>query len=228
MNRFLFIFIFTIFISGCIQSEEDKMRENLKEKIKIENNKTLQALDYCKEIIIKKIGKSTNEITIPKYSMKSLENTKLNNVIAPFRDGYIAEFHWTGINKVILNNIDGQEIKINIICEYDIKKNKLIDFSIYSNKEDNFIPRSMNEYPTEYFLISKEKNGEYVKTVHTRLSSQNVGYSLSLIDCKKTQYQDLGYGEKGKLEIDMYDNAKWIKPIFGSSKADLIAYICER
>ena len=43
---------------------------------------------------------------------------------------------------------------------------------------EELIPRSMSE-KAEYYLISVERDGEYLKTVHRRTSSWGTGYSVT-------------------------------------------------
>lgn len=91
---------------------------------------------------------------------------------------------------------------------------------------EELIPRSMAE-KAEYFLISAEKDGEYLKTVHRRTSSWGTGYSVTRIDCNNKRYMDLGYGDGSQSNIKLYDKTQWTKPIQGSSKSDLVNFVCK-
>lgn len=96
---------------------------------------------------------------------------------------------------------------------------------IQSNREGSLIPRSTSEN-AEYYLISVKADQDTIKTLHSRISPQSIGYSLTRIDCTSKRYQDLGYGENSKTQIKMYDNPQWTDAISGSSKSDLIEFAC--
>jgi hypothetical protein len=88
------------------------------------------------------------------------------------------------------------------------------------------IPRSSFE-KAKYYLISVEKDGQYYKTIHSRISSKSTGYSASRIDCINQKYQDLGYGDN-QSTITMYKKVNWAVLIPGSSKSDLVNYVCKK
>ena len=92
---------------------------------------------------------------------------------------------------------------------------------------EELIPRSMAE-KAEYYLISVEKDGEYLKTVHRRTSSWGTGYSVTRIDCNSKTYMDLGYGDGSISNIKMYDDIRWTEIVKGSSKSDLVSYVCRK
>jgi hypothetical protein len=218
LNKLILVCL-VIGLSGCMKSEDEKRLEQLDEIVRLEKVKTQAIGELCANKI-KKLAKNPNDVVIiPKHSLKSLEGSSID-AVAPFRDEVIAQFHWTGKNKISINGD-----KYNVICEYNIENDKEVDFSVYSKKDNNFIPR-YSEPDVEYFLISKEKDGEYIKTLHTRLSTQHVGYSLTRIDCKGNRYQDLGYSEKGKFDIEMYKDVTWANIISSSSKSDLYRFSC--
>lgn len=91
---------------------------------------------------------------------------------------------------------------------------------------EELIPRSMAE-KAKYYLISVEKDGEYLKTLHRRTSSWGTGYSVTRIDCDNKRYMDLGYGDGSESNIKMYDDIRWTEPVQGSSKSDLLNYVCK-
>lgn len=93
--------------------------------------------------------------------------------------------------------------------------------------EGEIIPRSMSEQ-ANYYLISTEADGEYLRTVHSRISSTSHGYSVTRIDCLNRRYQDLGYGEDRLTDIKMYNNNQWAGLVSGSSKDDLVTFACYR
>ena len=92
---------------------------------------------------------------------------------------------------------------------------------------EELIPRSMAE-KAEYYLVSVEKDGEYLRTLHRRTSSWGTGYSVTRIDCDSRRYMDLGYGDGSVSNIKMYDDIRWTEAIKGSSKSDLVNYVCKK
>jgi len=102
-----------------------------------------------------------------------------------------------------------------------------IAFVWQSALAEELIPRSMAE-KAEYYLISVEKDGEYLKTVHRRTSSWGTGYSATRIDCDSRKYMDLGYGDGSISKIKMYDDIRWTKIVKGSSKSDLVNHVCRK
>ena len=91
---------------------------------------------------------------------------------------------------------------------------------------EELIPRSMPE-KAKYYLITVEKDGEHLKSVHRRTSSWGTGYSVTRIDCVNRRYMDLGYGDDSQSNIKMYDTTQWTAPINGSSKSDLVNFVCK-
>ncbi|MEX0963807.1 MAG: hypothetical protein WDZ52_07205 [Pseudohongiellaceae bacterium] len=94
-------------------------------------------------------------------------------------------------------------------------------------QEGELIPRSTPERAS-YYLITTESDGEYLRTVHSRISSSSHGYSVTRIDCTNRRYQDLGYGEDLQSNIKMYNNVQWAALVSGSSKSDLVNFVCNR
>ena len=88
------------------------------------------------------------------------------------------------------------------------------------------IPRSVAE-AAEYYLISVEKDGDYLKTLHRRTGSSGTGYSVTRIDCASRRYMDLAYGDGSRSNIRMYDDTSWTELVPGSSKSDLVNYVCK-
>ncbi len=99
--------------------------------------------------------------------------------------------------------------------------------SVASVAEGELIPRSMSEQ-ANYYLITTESDGEHLRTVHSRVSSASHGYSVTRIDCTNRRYQDLGYGEDRQSNIKMYDNIQWAELVPGSSKDDMVTFVCNR
>lgn len=93
--------------------------------------------------------------------------------------------------------------------------------------EGELIPRSMYE-KANYYLISVKPDDKYLQTLHSRVSAMSHGYSVTRIDCTNRRYQDLGYGEDNQSNIKMYDKAQWSGLVTGSSKSDLVTFVCSK
>lgn len=93
--------------------------------------------------------------------------------------------------------------------------------------EGQLIPRGIYE-KANYYLISVKQDGKYLQTLHSRVSSMSHGYSVTRIDCKNRLYQDLGYGEDNQSNIKMYDETQWTELVTGSSKSDLLTFVCSK
>lgn len=96
---------------------------------------------------------------------------------------------------------------------------------------EKLIPRSTAERCKYYFLKSESVNG-LLKITHKQVCSKNefysgVGYSLTLINCKKRLYKSLGYGDDSLSNINLYKKSNWTRLVQGSSKSDLINFVCE-
>ena len=79
----------------------------------------------------------------------------------------------------------------------------------------------------KYYLISVEKDGEYLKTLHRRTSSSGTSHSITRINCADKRYMDLGSGGGPVSNIRMYDGTSWTELVPGSSKSDLVNYVCK-
>lgn len=97
----------------------------------------------------------------------------------------------------------------------------------FENAEGELIPSS-NQENANYYLIKVERDGVYLRTLHSRISSMNHGYSYTLIDCESRRYQDLGYVSDSQENIKLYDDLKWTELFTGSSKSDLVSFVCEK
>lgn len=100
------------------------------------------------------------------------------------------------------------------------------DNSVHKSKAQ-LIPRSMEE-KANYYLIALEKEGAYLKATHSRISTMSQGFSHTLINCQSQRYQVLGYGEGNIENIKMYKRSPWTDLVKGSSKSDLVSFVCSK
>lgn len=79
-----------------------------------------------------------------------------------------------------------------------------------------------------YFLVYIEKYGNNYITIHSRIGVDTTGYTKSEINCRTMMYRELGYTER-HIEHFQYsedEDGKWIDLVSGSSKSDLVHYVC--
>lgn len=88
------------------------------------------------------------------------------------------------------------------------------------------IPRTMGDKGKYYLLDAKTKNG-ITSTLHKRVGVNETGYSKTEINCKSMQYRDMGYSEAGPDKIAGSPD-KWTEVLSGSSKSDLLNFVCSR
>lgn len=88
------------------------------------------------------------------------------------------------------------------------------------------IPRTMFD-KGKYFLLDAKTKGVITTTVHKRVGVNETGYSKTEINCKSMQYRDMGYSEAGPDKITT-TAGKWTDVLAGSSKSDLVNFVCSR
>lgn len=88
------------------------------------------------------------------------------------------------------------------------------------------IPRTMADKGKYYLLDAKTKGG-ITTTLHKRVGINETGYSKTEINCKTMQYRHIGYSEDGPEKIAGVAD-KWTDALSGSSKSDLVNFVCSR
>ena len=86
------------------------------------------------------------------------------------------------------------------------------------------IPRTMADKGSYYLLDLKMKGG-IATSLHKRVGVDETGYSKTEINCKSMQYRDIGYSEVGPDKISDLPG-KWTDALEGSSKSDLVNFVC--
>ena len=99
-------------------------------------------------------------------------------------------------------------------------------FTIEANAAEVEIPRTMTD-KGRYYLMEATTKGGITTTVHKRVGVSEAGYSKTQINCKSMQYRDMGYSEAGPDKI-AGSPGKWTEAITGSSKSDLVNFVCSR
>jgi hypothetical protein len=97
--------------------------------------------------------------------------------------------------------------------------------------EDVLIPRSTTE-KCQYYLVKSEKVKGNIRATHKQVCPKNeyysgVGFSITDINCNNRKYKSLGYGDDLVSNVTLYKNTKWTKLITGSSKSDLVSFVCK-
>lgn len=90
------------------------------------------------------------------------------------------------------------------------------------------IMRSSRGDKGRYFLVYIEGGNGKFTAISKRISAEVVGYSKVEINCGSRVYRELGYTER---HIEYFANAqdsptKWTSLVDGSSKSDLVNYVC--
>lgn len=88
------------------------------------------------------------------------------------------------------------------------------------------IPRTMADKGT-YYLLESNATGGIRTTLHKRVGVNETGYSKTEINCKTMQYRDMGYSEVAPEKI-VVTPGNWTSVIPGSSKSDLVNFVCSR
>jgi len=123
MKKIILFLIIGIFITAC--ESKSKKEIAIEKALQREESQTIKAKILCKNIILN-ISRDPSRVIIPQYDMLGLDSS----YIAPFRDGVIALFHWTGAHQVRMPNGFGGMNLVNIICEYNIETDKLVKFTV--------------------------------------------------------------------------------------------------
>lgn len=79
----------------------------------------------------------------------------------------------------------------------------------------------------KYYLLEKQqqKNGNWL-VLHKRVSPQNLGFTKTEINCKTIKFKVISYGDDA-IENMKPTNDRWADIVQGSSKSDLIKYVCK-
>ncbi len=96
-----------------------------------------------------------------------------------------------------------------------------------ANAAEVEIPRSAAGDKGRYYLLEAKKDGDIIKTLHKRVGVDSVGYTRCEINCKSNKIRDIGYSEEGPDKINA-NPTKWYDLVEGSSKSDMVHFVCKR
>ena len=89
------------------------------------------------------------------------------------------------------------------------------------------IPRSMAGEKGKYFLLEAKAEAGIVKALHKRVGPSGPGFTRTEINCKAMRIRDMGYSEDSAVAIKITPG-KWYELVPGSSKSDLVNFVCKR
>jgi hypothetical protein len=95
---------------------------------------------------------------------------------------------------------------------------------------DNFgtlIPRSMKGDKGTYYLLKLEKVGTVFKVIHKRVGVDSVGFTKTEINCSNMTYRVIGYSEQS-IDSIIDSPSDWTRLVEGSSKSDLVRFVCKK
>lgn len=91
------------------------------------------------------------------------------------------------------------------------------------------IPRSTPGDRGRYYLLEAVRDGDVVHTLYKRVGPSVTGYTRFDVDCTTRQHRDLGYSEESPEAIRPYEHPPdWSDFIEGSSKGDVVKFVCAR
>lgn len=92
---------------------------------------------------------------------------------------------------------------------------------------ETMIPRSVPGDKGQYFLLDAKKTGDIITTLHKRIGVDSVGWTKCEINCQTRLMREIGYSEEGPKAIKS-NPTKWFELIDGSSKSDLVNFVCAK
>lgn len=95
-----------------------------------------------------------------------------------------------------------------------------------SKNEGTPIPRSAEGDKGRYYLVEKQREGDYVIVVHKRVGVKETSYTKTEVNCKSMRARELGYSEDSPAAIPEKPTA-WFDLVEGSSKSDVAVFACK-
>lgn len=93
--------------------------------------------------------------------------------------------------------------------------------------QETLIPRSISGDKGMYYLLEARQGDGVIKTLHKRVGIDATGYTRSEINCGTMQYREIGYSETSPTAISE-KAGNWTELVDGSSKSDLVKFVCRR
>ncbi len=144
--------------------------------------------------------------------------------------------------KIFRQQLDVKEVQGEWarITWYENKKSQWV-FSEFIVKEQPEAPKSKYETNAiyehitrssydkgKYFLTYIERLENTFITIHERVGVNDNAYTMTEINCEEMTFRALGYTENhwDNLIDNQYAEPKWGRLVEGSSKSDLVNYVC--
>lgn len=89
------------------------------------------------------------------------------------------------------------------------------------------IPRSLPGDQGKYYLLESKREGEIIKTLHKRIGVDATGYTRAEINCQSQKIREMGYSEVSPSAIQERAT-DWYDLVEGSSKSDLVKFVCSQ
>lgn len=106
------------------------------------------------------------------------------------------------------------------------KQSQYKNKSLEIEKKAKEIPRSTMGDKGKYFLIDTKKLKNTIQVTHMMVGSNSTVYTKSEINCKNMQIRVLGESFES-LESINDTPTKWFGLVKGSSKSDLVNFVCK-
>tara|TARA_R110000772_G_scaffold38016_6_gene89933 strand:+ start:305 stop:679 length:375 start_codon:yes stop_codon:yes gene_type:complete len=107
-----------VILTACQESPEEQVRRELRERNRLEQQKTWAGQLTCIEVI-KAVSRNPATTKVPLlYNMIDIDNVLFTN-------GHIARFQWSGFNMVQAQNGFGLVVGVEASCEYDINTDQV-------------------------------------------------------------------------------------------------------
>lgn len=102
---------------------------------------------------------------------------------------------------------------------------------LYAQQNEKLIPQS-NPDGCKYYLAKSERTGALLKVTHKQVCQKNeyysgVSYTVMKVDCKRRKFAEVGYGDDSIQNIQPVSPIEWSGVIAGSSRSDLVNYVCK-
>ena len=89
------------------------------------------------------------------------------------------------------------------------------------------IPRRDAGDKGKYYLIEAKKEGSIYKVLHKRVGVDATGYTRTEINCQTLKFREMGYSEVSPHAMTINPTV-WAEIVEGSSKSDLVHFVCQQ
>ena len=152
-----------------------------------------------------------------------------------FRKGYSVKARIIGLAWLILpiffinGAMKGAENKKNSLSTNTAPTTQTNSISNSQNKtpQETIIPRRDAGDKGKYYLLEAKQEGGIFKVLHKRVGVDTTGYTKTEINCSNMKFRVMGYSEISANSI-VNNPTAWADIVEGSSKSDLVHFICKK